>query len=116
MTHIAAKRSDLITFLKVSEADCAVANAPETTLVVVHLRSVVHYVLSGMLLNVLVPVVCAQTVDDAWAKDDKHGDDAHYYKGLWKDQTDDSSEGEQTETWIWVVAMRRKAIECTHNV
>ena len=57
MAHIAAKRRHLITFFEICEADGTVANSPKTTLVVVDLWSVVHHILSGILLMVLLAIV-----------------------------------------------------------
>ena len=114
--HVAAERSDLVSIFEVSEADGAVTDAPEATLVIGYFRGGVDHILTSVLLGVSLAMVGVSAVDDARTEDNEHCDDTHNYESLREDEADDYSEDEKTEAWIRVVTMGRKALERSQNV
>ena len=111
VSHVAPERRHLVPFLKVNQADDAVLDAPETSLVVGDLGSLVDNTLPRFPLPVLVGAVGAPGVNEAGAEDDGDGDGDHDDEGLGQDEAYDDSEDGETEAGVGVVAVWREAIE-----
>ncbi len=116
VAHVAAQRRYLVAFFKVYEADDAVVDAPEATLVVAHTRRVVNDTGSGALLGASIAPLGDQACDNAGAEDDHDDRNTERDESLRKDEAHDDGKDSQAEARIRVIAMRCEAFKSTKHI
>lgn len=115
VSHVTPERSHLYAFFEVNEANVAIGDAPEPSLVILYLGGVLDDgVASFLLLAALTPVRVAR-IKDAWRHDDEHSYSAHDQESLWKHEANEDDEHDQAKAWVRVVAVRRKAFKCAKD-